>query len=296
MEQHYGNWLCRGENVSVYYARLQPNFLPEHCHRQAELLLSFDQAEAQIRWRTENDVREAAIGPHQFCIIPPHLPHACEWKSEADVVVVYLDEEWLNEHLPEPLDEMIVEDFQPLSRLDACLWSLGTMFKNLCRKEDFPPASFIEGIGAALASRTLEQHFQKKEETATEPEQRLSPETMRKVREYVDAHLRENIAVEDLARHVGLSERHFGRLFRLTTGSPPVQFVLKHRVQRALELLRTGEYRIAEVAYEVGFYDQSHLDRHCRKFFGFPPKQAMRMAESSLKMSETSKIPALEMV
>ena len=293
MERHYGNWLCRGENVSVYYARLQPNFLPEHCHRQAELLLSFDQAEAHITWRTENDLREEEIGPHQFCIIPPHLPHACEWKSEADAVVVYLEEELLAEQLPEPLVEVIVEDFQPLSRLDACLWSLGAMFKELCRKEDFPPASFIEGIGAALASRTLEQHFQKKGEIA---EPALSPETMRKVTEYVEAHVREAITVEDLARHVGLSERHFGRLFRRTAGSPPVQFILKHRVQRALELLRTGGYRVAEAAYEMGFYDQSHFDRQCRKFFGFAPKQAMRTAESSLKMSETSKIPALEMV
>jgi len=49
-------------------------------------------------------------------------------------------------------------------------------------------------------------------------------------------------------------------------------------------------------ACEVGFYDQSHLDRHCRKFFGFAPKSAMKAAIAvaglSLKIPETSKLIA----
>src|SRR5579885_2450511 len=286
MELHYGNWLCRGENVSVYYARLQPRFLSEHSHGRAELLLSFDEAEAKISWWDENEVREAAIGPHQFCIIPPQLPHACEWKAPADAVVVYLDEEFLVDHLPAPLAGVIVEDFQPLSRLDACLWSLGAMFKDLCQKEDFPPTSFIEGIGVALATRILEQHFQKKDRQV-EPQQRLSPETMRKVTNHIGEHLQENITMDELARLACLSEDHFRELFKNTTGLPPLQFVLKHRVQKALELLRTGKFRVAEAAYEVGFSDQSHFDRHCRKFFGFSPKQGIRNPESSSKNPET---------
>jgi len=295
MEQHYGKWLCRGENVSVHYARLSPDSWPEHSHRQAELLLTFDDAEAQITWWDDAGERESAIGAHQFCVIPPHLPHACEWSTEADAVVVYLDEEFLHEHLPEPLGGVIVGDFQPLSRLDACLWSLGAIFKDLCGKEDFPPASFIEGVGVALAARTLEQHFQKKARKVEAPA-KLPADAMRRLADYIDAHAKENITVEDLAGHLGMSVRHFRRLFSGATGTPPLQFVLKHRVQKALELLRTGEFRVAEAAYEMGFCDQSHFDRQCRKFFGLAPKQAMRTAESSTKMSETSKIPTLEMI
>ena len=295
MEQHYGKWLCRGENVSVHYAHLPPDSWPEHSHRQAELLLTFDDAQAKITWWDGAGQREAAVGAHQFCLIPPDFPHACEWSTEADAVVVYLDEEFLHEHVREPLGGVIVGDFQPLSRLDACLWSLGAIFKDLCGKEDFPPASFIEGVGVALAARTLEQHFQKNGRSE-EARQKLAPDGTRRVIDYIEGHLQENITMEDLAKHVCLSEDHFRELFKNTTGLPPLQFVLKHRVQKALELLRTGKFRVAEAAYEVGFSDQSHFDRHCRKFFGFSPKQGIKNPESSSKNPETSKIPTLEMI
>lgn len=280
MEQLYGPWLCRGENVSVYYARLEANYWPEHSHRQAEFLLTFDEAEVEITWQDgAGHSHEETVKAHQYCIIAPHVPHTCECKSQTDAVVVYIEEDLLKAHLTSPLSAVIVDDFHPLSRLDACLRSLGTIFRDLCQQDDFPTASFIEGVGTALASRTLEQHFQK-DRRREKQEQSLSKEKLRQVIDYIEEHMRENITVEDLAGHLGMSVRQFRRLFSRAAGVPPLQFILRQRVQKALELLRSGKFRVAEAAYEVGFYDQSHFDRHCQKFFGFPPKEAV-MAESS---------------
>jgi AraC family transcriptional regulator len=209
--------------------------------------------------------------------VPPRLAHACEWKYEAEIALVYLGEGLLKEHGAGGLATVIGGDFQRLARLDACLWSLGEIFRGLCRGAARPPVSFIEGIGTALASRTLEQHFRARR-NAARALPRLSDRGLRRMMEYTDAHLSEPIAVADLARHVAFSVDHFARLLKNTTGLSPLQFLLKRRVEKALELLRTGQFRVAEAACEVGFYDQSHLDRHCRKFFGFPPKVAMRAA------------------
>lgn len=293
VEQPYGPWLCQSEKVSVCYARLKPTFWPEHRHRQAELFLTFDAACAEITWRRKaGSFGKQSVGVHQFCLIPPNLPHACEWKSEADVVAVYIEERLLREHVNGAFRTIIVDDFQILTRLDACLWSLGGMFRDLCRTSGTQPTSFIEGIGTALASRTLEQHFHGGPYGAISL-QKLPGGALRRMVEYIHANMRDPISVTDLAREAALSVDHFAKLVKNTTGSSPLQFLLKCRVEKALELLRTGDFRVAEAACEVGFYDQSHLDRHCRKFFGFPPKSAMKNASGpglSLKMPETSKI------
>jgi AraC family transcriptional regulator len=283
----FGPWVCMGEEVSVTYTRLKPNRWPEHSHRHAELLLTFDRAEVEIVWPClTGQTRRQAMGAHQFCLIPPNMPHACEWKQEADVVVVYFGPGLLKEHAQRPLGGVVVGDFLHLTRFDTCLWSLRAIFHDLCQKTGRPPASFIEGAGTALASRTLELHFHASRRQAL-AQPRLPDAVLRRVMEYIDAHLHETIAVRDLARHAAMSVHHFTRLLKKSTGTSPLQFLLKCRVEKALELLRTGKFRVGEAACEVGFCDQSHLDRHCRKFFGCPPKTAMAApsAVSSLKIA-----------
>ena len=105
---------------------------------------------------------------------------------------------------------------------------------------------------------------------------KLPVAALQRMVDYIQANMRDAISVADLALGAALSVDHFARLVKNTTGWSPLQFLLKCRVEKALELLRTGQFRVAEAACEVGFYDQSHLDRHCRKFFGFSPKSAMK--------------------
>jgi AraC family transcriptional regulator len=151
---------------------------------------------------------------------------------------------------------------------------LGTIFHDLCHRPELPSASFIESVGTALASRTLELHFH-----ANRRELRRKPgipeETLNSMVKFIDAHVQESITVAQLARHAAMGVDHFARLLKNTTGISPLQFLIKCRVEKALELLRTGKFRVGEVACQVGFCDQSHLDRHCRKIFGCAPKTAI---------------------
>jgi AraC family transcriptional regulator len=102
---------------------------------------------------------------------------------------------------------------------------------------------------------------------------RLSRHALREVEEYIHAHLDHNIALADLADAAHLSEFHFARLFRQTTGLPPHQFVIHQRVERAKQLIAEGRLSLAQVAFEVGFSDQSQLTRHFKRLVGVTPKR-----------------------
>lgn len=101
---------------------------------------------------------------------------------------------------------------------------------------------------------------------------RLTPQQIRQAIDYLNAHLAQDISLDQLAQTVNLSSSHLRRLFKQATGLAPHQYLLKLRVNRAKELLLTGSFSVGEVAMQVGFADQSHLHRHFKRVFGVTPK------------------------
>ena len=79
----------------------------------------------------------------------------------------------------------------------------------------------------------------------------------------LDAHITENIPVAELARVSCVSERTFRRAFRACTGQSPVQYRNAIRLNRAQQLLRTGEFTVREVSDALGYTDCAYF---CRTF------------------------------
>jgi len=95
---------------------------------------------------------------------------------------------------------------------------------------------------------------------------------LRRVAEYIDAHLSSKIRLVDLAAIAGLSRMHFASQFRQATGLRPHEFLLRRRVRRAEELLRDSTMTIVEVALTVGFETQAHFSTVFKKFVGCTPR------------------------
>src|SRR5690349_17471012 len=89
--------------------------------------------------------------------------------------------------------------------------------------------------------------------------------------EMIHDDLRTNFSLKELARAVNLSPFHFSRAFKRVIGLPPHQYVLKLRVQLAKQLLTDTALSISEVAYQLGFYDQSHFTYHFKRLAGITP-------------------------
>ena len=101
----------------------------------------------------------------------------------------------------------------------------------------------------------------------------LPPKALRRVRDYVMAHLEESISVQSLAAIVGLSRYHFARAFKQSEGVTPHRFLLQCRVRRAQELLAGTELSLSEIAIAAGFSDQSHCSRRFRELVGLTPSK-----------------------
>ena len=99
----------------------------------------------------------------------------------------------------------------------------------------------------------------------------LAPWQARRAKEMIDAHLDGEISVLQLATACRLSRRHFSRAFRQSTGMSPHQWLLRHRVEKAKQLLRDPKISLASVAIAAGFASQSHFTRVFTRIVGFSP-------------------------
>ena len=126
-----------------------------------------------------------------------------------------------------------------------------------------PPDEIVAGFGDVADSR----------DTHGPTRGGLRPSAFRRVREYILAHLVEDISIRVLAELVGLSAWHFARAFKQSAGMPPHRFVLQSRVERVKHLLLETELPVAQIAVAAGFADQSHCCRCFREIVGITPSR-----------------------
>jgi AraC family transcriptional regulator, arabinose operon regulatory protein len=80
-----------------------------------------------------------------------------------------------------------------------------------------------------------------------------------------------HLKIEDLAKHVNLSESHLSRLFKNKTGSSPIDYFISLRMQEAIRLLTNKSLRIKEVAFLLGYNDPYYFTRIFTKQIGTSP-------------------------
>lgn len=105
---------------------------------------------------------------------------------------------------------------------------------------------------------------------------RLTPRQVQRVRDFVEAHLSQDLSLDALAQQAGFSPYHFTRLFRQTTGETPHQFVVRQRIERARRLLEDPDLPLGQVALAAGFAHQSHLTNHFKRYLGLTPSAYRR--------------------
>ena len=92
--------------------------------------------------------------------------------------------------------------------------------------------------------------------------------------DYVRKNLARRLPLEEVAAHVGLSQRHLQRLFRQAIGMSIQQFVIHSRVHTAAHHLTRGPRRpLADIALDCGFSDQSAFTNTFRKILGIAPRE-----------------------
>lgn len=110
----------------------------------------------------------------------------------------------------------------------------------------------------------------------------LSHAQLRTVISIIEDHHRPLPTLDELASAIGVSRRHFFRIFKQSTGKTPHHYLAEERLKRAVDLLRETDLPATEIAMECGFSSSSHLNSTFKRSFGMRPLEFRRRWQDKL--------------
>jgi AraC family transcriptional regulator len=155
---------------------------------------------------------------------------------------------------------------------DPKLLSLGLAFLEEMQSPQWGNQLYLESLANLFCIHLLRNYCTHRTQLR-DYEKGLPSYQLNQVRDFIQAHLDQDIQLTDLAGTVNMSRYYFIKLFKQSTGLTPHQYLIQQRIQRAKELLRQQRGRaIADIALQCGFANQSHFTRLFRQIAGTTPK------------------------
>ena len=265
--------LSRGDRWSAIQVDLVhvtgPSDIPESSLPSHRLVAHLD-GPAQTRFWCAGVTRSGECVPGDLCIFPATMPFAIRRDRQGRVVTAFLnprvvDEVAADEHLPSG------RDLRPMFRArNPLLNELLLALAEEVRTDNPGGPLYAETLGAAVAAQVLRTQLRV-------PLERRGPNglgaaTLRRLFDYVEDHLTEQIPLRDLAAIAGMSTFQLVRRFKDATGLPPHQFVTRRRIERAKQLLSEPDSSVLEVALACGFASPSHFAQAFRLVTGVTPR------------------------
>lgn len=208
-----------------------------------------------------------AYKPRSLYIAPADMPL---WAHSGDArylkcATINFDASLLQERLGIS-DTLGLMDIPRFRFSDDRLWTLINLLTDAIGDADPSAQLYGDSLTAAIAAKL----FERPKETKGS-EQKLSAIQLRDAMSYLEANMPARVELATLAELAGLSQSHYSRAFKASTGLAPYRWQLQSRVERAKHLLLNTNRCLQDVAEATGFSDAVHFGRTFRKLTGATP-------------------------
>jgi AraC family transcriptional regulator len=170
------------------------------------------------------------------------------------------------------LSKSLVRSVQYIGGLnDALITQVGASILHELSEQSATSRMVAEMGSLMLATRLIQQYVDHNLIDRITGGDRPDHVRMRRVLDYVDEHLEEELTINDLARVAHLSEFHFARMFATAMGMPPQRYVSRRRLDSAMRMIGAGKLPLSEIAFRSGFSSQASFTRAFRRATNMTP-------------------------
>jgi AraC family transcriptional regulator len=264
-----GFW--NGVRVS-YYKYHNALETPEHCFSQHLITIHLNHAVVMKEQLLNGHLQCDRFRNGDICLTPATAPVSVRLEDASEWIALHLEPKFIEQIAAEVVDPNRLEIIPQFKLNDPLISQIGIALKVNLQSENGCDRLYTESMATALSAHLL-QHYSTQKPKIASYSDGLSQARLRQVTEYIHQHSAQNPSLMIMAEMVHISPFYFSRLFKQSTGLTPHQYLLKCRTKEAKRLLKTTNLLIADIAVQVGFVDQSHLNRHFKRHFGVSPSQ-----------------------
>ena len=218
------------------------------------------------------DQKEVRGGAGKICLMPKAFQSSWCINDEIDFLHLYLPDEFLRKKIALNFD-MDVRHFELREQLyasDARLqFLLQSLFLNL-QDEALSCQLRREGWVLEIVNILIENYAASNFQ-ANSIRGGLTPRQIKNARQFMTENLEASLSLEQIASEVNLSAFHFQRMFKLSVGISPANFLTLMRLEKAKRLLKTS-LSLVEISTICGFSHQSHMSSVFKRCVGTTPK------------------------
>lgn len=226
----------------------------------------------EVEWWIEGEYSKTQVSYNQITLYPPQIERSIRWRSPKGFLLLCLEDNFAADILGDDSGFRIPQLIPQLGVHDPFIREIGQLLRQQLEDVDAEQPLYIESLSLALGVY-LSQHYSDATFPLKVSANGLSSNQIQQVKDYIDAHLSDQIRLKDLAQLLGMSIFHFSRQFKEAMHLAPYQFVMNSRLTHAKELLRSQRtLNISEISLRCGFSSQSHFAHHFRKAEGVTPK------------------------
>jgi len=261
-----------GAGISAQYVRVPPGVEYGFDWRGSSHFLAFHDIRMREGETFADDlaVKRARDARDTFTFIPSGC-RVWGWtattKADNSFVAIYIDPRELRDELGSRMADAVLQP-EVFFLAPALLGTIGKLRRALSEGEHIDRL-YAESL--CVLATTEFCRYRERRGGGSEEASRVGSVSIARIDEYIRAHMRSPIALDELAQVARLSRFHFVRTFKACSGETPYQRVLRIRMERAQELLEERRLNVAEIATAVGFTSPSRFIETFRRARGMTP-------------------------
>lgn len=210
--------------------------------------------------------------PDRFCLMPSGMASTWDLRADLAFVHLYCTDRHLR-HLGEQIWERTPARLDLQEKIFASDTRITQLYRHFLLGADWqqPANHLMLSSASTLLLTHLLQHYSDVQWQLPAVRGGLAPAVLRRICALIDAELDQPLTLARLATEAALSEYHFARMFRSSTGCAPHQYVMQRRMSVAKNLLIHSTLPLTEIALHCGFNSASHFSNRFRQLHGIAP-------------------------
>ncbi|QFS44117.1 AraC family transcriptional regulator [Nostoc sphaeroides CCNUC1] len=225
----------------------------------------------QAERRLDGRFQSEQVTQGNIVVAPAYTGHRACWDTAGGVILLGFEPTVFAHAIYESVDPDRIELLPHFATPDPLVYQIGLALKSALENYGADSRLYAEAMTNALIVHLL-QHYSTQQLVLREYSGGLPKHKLQQVIDYINTYLAQDLSLKELAAVVQMSSHYFSQLFKQSTGATPHQYIIRCRIEKAKQLLLQREFSLAEIASQVGFVDQSHLNRHFKRLMGVTPK------------------------